>query len=139
MSKAESPAAAPKRKLARMGSNKLARVDMGAMGAFAILKAEADSIARAGVQLVLDAEDNLTPLLHNYLSGSVAKEHSDESGAQYEEQNRETYTEHGIKYEDSKTGTIAWCASVEATGLKDTITSVTVSSCLQPSQASTRS
>ena len=115
MSKTESLDAAPKRKLARMGSHKLASVDMGAMGAFATLKAEADSIARAGVQHVLAAEDNLTPLLHNYLSGSVAKVHSDESGVAYETQNSEIYTEHGTKYADSQTGTIAWLADKENT------------------------
>ena len=87
-----------------MGS--IVRDGMGTMGALAALKAEADNIKSAGVMHVLQHEDNLTPLLHTYLSGTAAVTHNDESGVEYEELNRKQYAAppHTI-YEGSKTGT----------------------------------
>ena len=99
-------AGAPQRKFRRRGMGSIVRDGMGTMGALAALKAEADNIKSAGVMHVLQHEDNLTPLLHTYLSGTAAVTHNDESGVEYEELNRKQYAAppHTI-YEGSKTGT----------------------------------
>ena len=106
------PAAAgtPKRKYVRMGGSLPPPCDLGAMGAFAALKAEADNMCRAGVAHVLAKVENLTPLLHNYLSGSVARVHSDEVGREHEAHNSKVYENVQATtnaYVGSRTGTCA--------------------------------
>lgn len=101
---------ASKRKFTRMGVGTPKNCDMGAIGAFAALKQEADNIARAGVAHVLDKEENLIPLLHNYLSGSAAREHGDAAGVEHEENNSTVYSsllKFTNAYVDSLTGTCA--------------------------------
>ena len=66
--------------------------DMGALGAFSYLKTEATAIQRAGIKGLLDDDcAALAPLLNPYLSGTAAKVHSDEVGAEHEEHNGKTY------------------------------------------------
>ena len=113
MGEQASPSATGKRKFVRMGSGPRSHVtDMGALGAFAALKSEADNIWRAGVAHVLQKVEHLTPLLHNYLSGSAARDHSDEIGREFEGKNMRVYhnlrhADTTVAYDDSPTGTCA--------------------------------
>ena len=84
--------------------------DMGALGAFSYLKAEATAIQRAGIKgLLQDDCAALAPLLNPYLSGTAAKVHSDELGADHEEHNGKTYGKLPAEYQkklDNNTGTV---------------------------------
>jgi hypothetical protein len=87
-----------------MGSNPPKGVDMGALGALGLLKNEASSISRAGIQWALeDKAKNLSSFFHPYLSGSAVKEYGDQQGVEFETYNaaiyatvpRSLYTERG--------------------------------------------
>ena len=84
--------------------------DMGALGAYSYLKAEATAIQRAGIKgLLQDDCAALAPLLNPYLSGTAAKVHSDEVGADHEEHNGKTYGKLPAEYQkklDNNTGTV---------------------------------
>ena len=97
-----------RRKFTRMGAGSGGMADMGAMGAFALLKAEAQSMQRTGIASLVNAPDTLAPLLHPYLSGSAAKAHVDSSGDEHRLANSKVFNEeqHSGKYKTTNTGTL---------------------------------
>ena len=83
---------------------------MGVKGTVAFLQQEADSIRRTGISAMLKEGffDSFEPLKHRYLSGSAAQTYSDETGAQYEANNRAVYEKIPEAIEiSSTTGTVA--------------------------------
>ena len=91
MSSGGSSSPGPKRKFQRnsvVDRGAAGTFDMGCDGAFAMLKSEARSISTAGVAWCLtDYPKNLVPILHPYLSGTVARPYKDDGSAHIEHNN----------------------------------------------------
>ena len=108
----EAPPSTPsgKKPFVRQRAAQAVADDMGALGAYSYLKTEATAIQRAGVKGLLDNDcAALAPLLNPYLSGTAAKVHSDELGAEHEEHNGKTYGKLPAEYKnalDNNTGTV---------------------------------
>ena len=95
--------------------------DMGSAGAFSMMKTEAKSIATSGPAYVLsDYPNNIKPLLHSYLSASVATDHKDPVGDAHVEGNQAILDDEPTKVKEleSATGTVPlsftqeWCMNV---------------------------
>ena len=98
-----------KKKFVRQSAKEFDSSDMGPLGAYSILKTEATSIQRTGIKgLLADEATNLTPLLNPYLSGTAAKVHSDEVGADHESHNKNAFTALPAEFKDAldMTGTV---------------------------------
>lgn len=82
--------------------------DMGANGAFSLLKNEAACMQRTGIASLANDPEALAPLLHPYLSGSAAKEHVDSRGDDHRLANAKVFDEkrHAGKYKTTNTGTL---------------------------------
>ena len=114
--------AEPRRKFQRaLATASRGPFDMGSAGALSMMKTEAKSIATTGPAHVLkDYPANLLPLLHNYLSATVATAHKDQTGEAHAEHNRAILEAlpPEVKELESATGTTPlsfnqeWCVNV---------------------------
>ena len=97
-----------RRKFNRMGAVTGGMADMGANGAFSLLKNEAACMQRTGIASLANDPEALAPLLHPYLSGSAAKEHVDSRGDDHRIANTKVFDEklHAGKYKTTNTGTL---------------------------------
>ena len=98
------------RKHVRMGASGVHRsTDMGSLAAFSLLKTEADAIRRTGVALVAKDKALHDKLLHAYLSGTAARAHKDQDGAEHVEANLKEMAQEPdkLKKDAAETGTVA--------------------------------
>ena len=99
-----------KRPFVRMRCDINAYDDLGALGAFSLLKNESASITRTGVALVLSNKGLLESIMHPYLSSTAVKPYLDSKGYDFVEKNSKVYEEFTakeVKESAQTTGTVA--------------------------------